>query len=288
MDSMGPEVEPGGAAGAAATAEAARCRPHVARARAPGRGHRRPPAPRAHRQLAGRPPRHRAAPRRVAGPGSWCSAAGSWHRVRRGARRSSSAQHGGLTDALRDFAARRRLQVIVVMPPSDATPSLVKALERHGVTVRDGVDLRCETGAGTRTVLVRAGTLRRRQSAPRRVPAEDRPWLTGMERLDDPRLARRFVTSRAPLPPPAPLPLGAAAGAGRHRAPAAGRLRGRRARPRLPLTAAQTALKHAYAATWFSRFIVTVVIAARPGRPRPRGRPHVARHLAGARRRGAP
>ena len=27
-------------------------------------------------------------------------------------------------------------------------------------------------------------------------PAEDRPWLVGMERLDDPKAARRFVTSR--------------------------------------------------------------------------------------------
>src|ERR1700733_11086818 len=55
------------------------------------------------------------------------------------------------TDALAPFAARADSQVIVVMVPSERDPALVRALERRGVTVRDGVDLACETGAGTRT-----------------------------------------------------------------------------------------------------------------------------------------
>ena len=111
-------------------------------------------------------------------------------------------------------------------------------------------------------MLVRAGTLRPDANPPdRRRPADDRPWLAGMERLDDPRLARRFVTSRllyrrlrrylwAP-----PLVLAVIAlllrvdfvvdGLGRvFRSPRQ-----------------QTALQRAYDATWFSRFIVTVVIA---------------------------
>ena len=128
--------------------------------------------------------------------------------------------------------------------------------------VRDAVDLACETGAGTRTVLVRAGTMRPDANPPiDTAPSDERPWLVGMERLDDPRLARRFVTSRllyrrlrrylwAP-----PLVLAAIAlllrvdfvvdGLGHvFRSPRQ-----------------QNALQRAYDATWFSRFVVTVVIA---------------------------
>ncbi len=132
------------------------------------------------------------------------------------------AKHPDLIDALGSFAARADSQVIVIMVPAERDPALVQALERRGVAVRDAVDLACETGAGTRTVLVRAGSLRPDRHPPvDAAPTDDRPWLAGMERLDDPQLARRFVTSRAALPPAAPLPLGAAARAGRHRAVAA-------------------------------------------------------------------
>ncbi len=169
--------------------------------------------------------------------------------------------HPELTAALGAFAARDDSQVVAVMT-ADRDPELVQALERGGVTVRDAIDLACETGAGTRTVLVRAGTMRTDANPPiDAAPTEERPWLTGLERLDDPRLARRFVTSRllyrrmrryvwAP-----PLLLAAIAlllrvdfvvdGLGRvFRSPRQ-----------------QDALQRAYAATWFSRFIVTVVIA---------------------------
>ena len=83
--------------------------------------------------------------------------------VARGCRDDPSgvvARHSDLTDALGTFAARVDSRVIVVMAPSERDPALVQELERRGVTVRDGVDLACETGAGTRTVLVRAGSLR--------------------------------------------------------------------------------------------------------------------------------
>jgi lysylphosphatidylglycerol synthetase-like protein (DUF2156 family) len=171
-------------------------------------------------------------------------------------------QHRDLMDAWGTFASRADSQVVVVMAPSERGPALVQALERRGVAVRDGVDLACETGAGTRTVLVRAGTLRPDGNPPMdATPSDDRPWLVGMDRLDDPRSARRFVTSRvlyrrlrrylwAP-----PLVLAVIAlllrvefvidGLGRvfrtHRQ--------------------QTALQRAYDATWPSRFIVTLVIA---------------------------
>ena len=148
------------------------------------------------------------------------------------------------------------------MAEAERDPALVRALESCGLHVRDAIDLACETGAGTRTVLVRAGTVQPDATPPiDAAPSEDRPWLAGMERLDDPKAARRFVTSRllyrrlrrflwAP-----PLILAGVAlllrvdfvidGLGRiFRSPRQ-----------------QSALQRAYAATWFSRFIVTVVVA---------------------------
>ncbi len=129
--------------------------------------------------------------------------------------------------------------------------------------MRTGIDLVCETGAGTRTVLVRTGSQRPDATAPVDTgPTEDRPWLTGMERLEDPRLARRFVTSRLLyrrlrrylwMPP---LALAAIALLLRvdFVIDALGRIF------RSPRQ--QQALNRAYAATWFSRVIVTAVIAA--------------------------
>jgi len=170
--------------------------------------------------------------------------------------------HPELTAALGAFAGRADSQVIVVMADAERDPALVGALERCGLEVRATVDLACETGAGTRTVLVRPGTMRPDANPPMdAAPSEDRPWLAGMERLDDPRLARRFVTSRllyrrlrrylwAP-----PLVLAAIALLLRFDfvIDALGRVF------RSPRQ--QNALQRAYAATWFSRFIVTVVIA---------------------------
>src|SRR5580704_12590484 len=170
--------------------------------------------------------------------------------------------HAELTDALGAFAARPDSQVVAIVPAADRDPDLIRALEACGVRVHDAVDLTCETGAGTRTVLVRAGSLWPDANPPiDSAPSEDRPWLVGMERLEDPRLARRFVTSRllyrrlrrflwAP-----PLVLAAIAlllrvdfvvdGLGRvFRSPRQ-----------------QDALQRAYAATWFSPLIATVVIA---------------------------
>ena len=172
-------------------------------------------------------------------------------------------RHPALGDAFAAFAARPDSRVVVVMPPETEDPELVEALTSRGVSVRDAVDLRCETGAGTRTVLVHAGSPRSDEPpGPDVPPAEDRPWLVGLERLDDPRRARLFVTSRllyrrlrrylwAP-----PLVLAALAlllridfvidGLGRvFRSPRQ-----------------QDTLQRAYGASWFSRFVVTLIIAA--------------------------
>ena len=171
-------------------------------------------------------------------------------------------EHPQLTDALRAFAGRSDSQVVIVMASAGRDPALVTALERCAATVTDAVDLACETGAGTRTVLVRPGSMRPDTNPPTdAAPSEDRPWLAGMERLDDPQQARRFVTSRllyrrlrrylwAP-----PLALAAAALLLRvdFVIDALGRIF------RSPRQ--QNALQRAYAATWVSRFIVTLVIA---------------------------
>jgi lysylphosphatidylglycerol synthetase-like protein (DUF2156 family) len=138
----------------------------------------------------------------------------------------------------------------------------VEELTRCGVEVSDGVDLHCETGAGIRRVLVRSGSLRPDANPPiDAAPTEDRPWLTGIERLDDPLLARRFVTSRllyrrlrrylwAP-----PLVLAAVALLLRVEFVVDGLGRVFRS-PRQ-----QNALQRAYDASWFSRFIATLIIA---------------------------
>jgi lysylphosphatidylglycerol synthetase-like protein (DUF2156 family) len=170
--------------------------------------------------------------------------------------------HPELIDALGAFAARPDSQVLIVMAPTERDRALVEALESHGVTVCDGVDLACETGAGTRTVLVRAGTLRPDGNPPvDAAPTDDRPWLAGMERLDDPRLARRFVTSRVLYrrlrrylwAPPLALAVIALLLRVEFVVDGLGRVF------RTPRQ--QTALQRAYNATWPSRFIVTIVVA---------------------------
>jgi lysylphosphatidylglycerol synthetase-like protein (DUF2156 family) len=171
-------------------------------------------------------------------------------------------RHPDLTEALGLFSARADSRVIVVMAPSERDPALIDVLERRGVSVRDAVDLACETGAGTRTVLVRTGTLRADGNPPLdATPSDDRPWLTGMDRLDDPRLARRFVTSRVLYrrlrrylwAPPLVLAVIALLLRVEFVVDGLGRVF------RTPRQ--QTALQRAYNATWPSRVIVTVVVA---------------------------
>ncbi|MGP0032472.1 MAG: bifunctional lysylphosphatidylglycerol flippase/synthetase MprF, partial [Acidimicrobiales bacterium] len=139
---------------------------------------------------------------------------------------------------------------------------LTAALAGIGVSVHEAVNLRCVTGAGVRQVQVRAGTPRPDVHPPLdAAPDEERPWLIGMDRLDDPRQARRFVTSRllyrrlrrylwAP-----PLVVAALALLLR----VAFVIDGLGHVFRSPRQ--QAALQRAYDASWFSRFVVTVLLA---------------------------
>jgi lysylphosphatidylglycerol synthetase-like protein (DUF2156 family) len=170
--------------------------------------------------------------------------------------------HPELTAAFANFATRPESKVVLVVNSLAESGEVAEVLEPLGVSIGEGVDLQCVTGTGLRTVLVRAGVPRTDVVPPIDVtPSEDRPWLTGMERLDDPRLARRFVTSRllyrrlrrylwAP-----PLVLAALALLLRVEFVVHGLGHLFRS-PRQ-----QRALQHAYDASWFSRFIVTVGIA---------------------------
>jgi lysylphosphatidylglycerol synthetase-like protein (DUF2156 family) len=172
------------------------------------------------------------------------------------------ANHPVLAGALGEFAGRPDSRVLAVMGSDERDDALVEELTRLGVQVRESADLHCETGAGTRTVLVRAGSLRPDANPPiDAAPTEDRPWLTGIERLDDPLLARRFVTSRllyrrlrrylwAP-----PLVLAAVALLLRVEFVVDGLGHVFRS-PRQ-----QNALQRAYDASWFSRFVATLIIA---------------------------
>jgi lysylphosphatidylglycerol synthetase-like protein (DUF2156 family) len=172
------------------------------------------------------------------------------------------ANHPVLVGALREFAGRPDSRILAVVGSDQRDDALEEELTRCGVQVRESVDLHCETGAGTRTVLVRAGSLRPDANPPiDATPTEDRPWLTGIERLDDPLLTRRFVTSRllyrrlrrflwAP-----PLVLATVALLLRVEFVIDGLGHVFRS-PRQ-----QNALQRAYDASWFSRFVATLIIA---------------------------
>jgi lysylphosphatidylglycerol synthetase-like protein (DUF2156 family) len=170
--------------------------------------------------------------------------------------------HADLTTAFAAFAARPDSQVVVVVPSTAESGDLAGLLGTLGVSLEVGVDLHCMTGSGVRTVLVRTGSPHLDTNPPTdATPGDERPWLTGMDRLDDPRLARRFVTSRllyrrlrrylwAP-------PLVIAAFALLLRVEFVVHGLGHLFRsPRQ-----QRALQHAYNASWFSRFLVTIAIA---------------------------
>jgi lysylphosphatidylglycerol synthetase-like protein (DUF2156 family) len=175
--------------------------------------------------------------------------------------------HPVLTEALAAFAARPESKVVVVVgPPHPAATAgepadLLELLGTLGVSVEAGVDLHCMTGTGARTVLIRGGTPRPASGPPTdTAPDEERPWLAGMERLDDPRLAGHFITSRllyrrlrrylwAP-----PLVLAGFALLLRLEVVVDG-LGHVFHSPRQ-----QRALQHAYDASWFSRLLVTIGI----------------------------
>ncbi len=170
--------------------------------------------------------------------------------------------HTGLTAAFASFAARPDSKVIMVVGAARPCDDLAALLGGLGVSLEAAVDLHCMTGAGERRVLIRAGTpdTDATSATDSVTPGEERPWLNGMERLDDPRQAPRFVRSRllyrrlrhylwAP-----PLILAALALSLRLEFVIDGLGHVFRS-PRQ-----QRALQHAYDATWFSRLLVTIAI----------------------------
>jgi lysylphosphatidylglycerol synthetase-like protein (DUF2156 family) len=175
---------------------------------------------------------------------------------------SALGAHESLMAAFAAFAARPDSRVVVVAGPTGRRDDVADVLGTFGVAVETGVALRCVTGAGERNVLIRAATpyadTARQTDAV--APGDDRPWLAGLERLDDPRLAQRFVSSRllyrrlrhylwAP-----PLVLAGLALLLRMEFVIDGLGHVFRS-PRQ-----QRALQQAYAASWFSRLLVTIGI----------------------------
>jgi hypothetical protein len=68
--------------------------------------------------------------------------------------------HPDLIAALGAFAGRADSQVVAIVSAAERDPAVIRVLEGCGVQVHDAVDLECETGAGTRRVLLRAGSMR--------------------------------------------------------------------------------------------------------------------------------
>jgi lysylphosphatidylglycerol synthetase-like protein (DUF2156 family) len=118
--------------------------------------------------------------------------------------RAALAAHPDLAGALRRFAASDGRRVVVLPgwrdPEVASDPGTVTELYGLGAEVAPAVELRLATAAGERTVLVCPGRptegegCRARCDASRPVGA--RPWLSGIDRLEDPATSARFVTSR--------------------------------------------------------------------------------------------
>ncbi|HEY1733549.1 MAG TPA: phosphatidylglycerol lysyltransferase domain-containing protein, partial [Acidimicrobiales bacterium] len=109
--------------------------------------------------------------------------------------------HRELTDAVRGFTGRPDCRLLVLpgwRDPEVATdPAVVTELYALGIEVTQAVDLHLVTAAGDRRVLVRPG--HPVDGAPGIADAgtaEHRPWLAGIDRLEDPGASGRFVSSR--------------------------------------------------------------------------------------------
>jgi lysylphosphatidylglycerol synthetase-like protein (DUF2156 family) len=102
------------------------------------------------------------------------------------------AAHPALAQAMAAFTGEPDRHLLVVGP---AGPGCGPALDPLGVERVPALDLLLETASGPRRVEVRAA-----EPTARPLEATEegagRPWLTGLDRLEDPEARRRFVTSR--------------------------------------------------------------------------------------------
>jgi lysylphosphatidylglycerol synthetase-like protein (DUF2156 family) len=129
----------------------------------------------------------------AAGPEGWPLSAGP---VRR-----ALDSHPALLAAIGAFTGRPDCRLVVLPgwrdPEIGTDPELRAALCQLGLEVAPAVDLDLTTAAGVRRVRVAAG---RPATGPRALtdaaPADERVWLAGLDRLEDPSISSRFVTSR--------------------------------------------------------------------------------------------
>ena len=115
--------------------------------------------------------------------------------------RTSLAAHHNLAEAIRGFTGRPDCRLLVLPgwrdPEVTSDPAVVTELYALGVEVAPAVDLRLTTAAGERRVLVRPGhPAEGIAGIVDGGPAEHRPWLAGIDRLEDPGASGRFVSSR--------------------------------------------------------------------------------------------
>jgi len=108
--------------------------------------------------------------------------------------------HRTLSDAIKAFTAEadRRLFVLPGWrdPEVGTDQDVAKELGRLGVEVAPAIDLHLATAAGERRVLVRPGAPADTAGLLGCTAAKGRPWLAGIDRVEDPAASGRFVTSR--------------------------------------------------------------------------------------------
>jgi lysylphosphatidylglycerol synthetase-like protein (DUF2156 family) len=115
--------------------------------------------------------------------------------------RDALRAHDPLTDAVRRFTARPDSRLLVLPgwrdPELGTDTGAARAVGALGMSIVPAADLRLQTAGGLTTVLVRPGipaTGVPEAGATDRI--DERPWLDGVTKLEDPATSGRFVTSR--------------------------------------------------------------------------------------------
>jgi len=115
--------------------------------------------------------------------------------------RAALSVHSHLAEAIRTFTGRADCRLLLLPgwrdPEVACDPAVATELYALGVEIASSVDLRLATAAGERRVLVRAGRpAEGASSAAESGAADERAWLAGIDRLEDPGTSSRFVSSR--------------------------------------------------------------------------------------------